>query len=245
MTTDPICDTFSVILIRPIESLNIGSVARGMANLGFNDLRIVDPENYDLQRARITARTADSILESSRVYSSLSEAIRDCNLVVGFSNKVSKNRIEPILLPNWVGNIEVVGKKIGLLFGREDTGLGLNEIEQCSTLVAIPTWTDYDSFNLSQAVLLALYQIRLEFSKQDTKKVETSLDKSLASWAELNQLDLLIDEVLTLSKFYNKGTSDAIPRLAKNIFKRLELETREAAILLGIFSRISKELKRK
>ena len=46
-------DHFHIILIEPQESLNIGSVARAMQNLGFSHLHLVAPRGYDLRHEHL------------------------------------------------------------------------------------------------------------------------------------------------------------------------------------------------
>ena len=76
-------DLFRVILLEPKESLNIGSVARAMMNMGFRDLVIVSPLNFDLERAATTARKARVLVDSAEVLSTLGQALAPCTYVAG------------------------------------------------------------------------------------------------------------------------------------------------------------------
>ena len=74
MTLDNLC----VVLVAPSGALNIGSVARAMANFGLSDLRLVAPQTDHLQdEARKMAVKATPILEQARVCAELADALAD------------------------------------------------------------------------------------------------------------------------------------------------------------------------
>ena len=50
---------------------------------------------------------------------------------------------------------------MAVVFGREKTGLHVDEIKHCHWLVSIPTSEHYGSLNLAQAVQILAYEIHL------------------------------------------------------------------------------------
>src|SRR5512136_319978 len=78
---------FAVVLVRPDSPENIGLAARGMANTGFADLRIVGLDKLEPPAWR-TAIHADSIIERTRFFPSLGEALADRELVLGSTARV-------------------------------------------------------------------------------------------------------------------------------------------------------------
>lgn len=237
---------FSVILVNPEESLNIGSVARAMRNLSFDDLRLVAPRDFRVDRAAITACHAADLLSAAVLYHSLSEAIADLHHVVGFSARDGDNRPVPLTLPDWVARLTEGGdggsggERVGLVFGPESTGLHTSDVAACQRLVVIPSNPRYSSFNLSHAVLLVLYEI----TRSGVMKLEASPLRSSdpAERAQVVQLERLVDEVATLSHFYRIGTPPIMRELLPQLISRMEPQKRELAILLGLFSRIRKTL---
>jgi tRNA/rRNA methyltransferase len=75
-------DRFCVVLVAPRNPLNIGAAARAMSNFGLPRLRLVNPYNVAYQEAK-SAVNAAAVLEASREYATLAEAVADCSLVVG------------------------------------------------------------------------------------------------------------------------------------------------------------------
>ena len=93
---------FSVILVNPEESLNIGSVARAMRNLSFDDLRLVAPQDFRIERAAITACHAADLLSSAVVFSTLSDAIPAIHHVVGLGlNQRDSIPVMLLLVSDW------------------------------------------------------------------------------------------------------------------------------------------------
>src|SRR5512136_2278047 len=78
---------FAVVLVRPDSPENIGLAARGMANTGFADLRIVGLDRFEPPAWR-TAIHADAILDAARFFPSLDEAVADRQVVLGSTARV-------------------------------------------------------------------------------------------------------------------------------------------------------------
>lgn len=257
-------DSVKVVLVEPAENLNIGSVARAMGNLGFSHLVLVNPVNYIQKRALITACHGDFVVNKIIIVDSLAEAISDVTDVVGFTGTTGLNR-HPALLKDWVKEIvkdQCSGvasereandneesaapqslriSKTALVFGPEDNGLRVEHLEQCRLHVRIPSFERCFSYNLSQAVLLALYELRTNLEPFFVERKELPEP----TYNEFFQLDRLITSALTLSEFYRQGTPEPVPRVVMNMFRRIKPNAREMGILLGLWSRIERELKRR
>ena len=76
-----------VVLVSPLQSGNVGSVCRAMANMGVSDLWVVNPRILDnaWEDGEKLACHAGGILESRHTVATLSEAVADCAAVVGTS----------------------------------------------------------------------------------------------------------------------------------------------------------------
>ena len=90
-----------VFLLEPLGSLNVGSVARAMSNLGFSHLHLIAPRNYHFEKAAKTACWATDVLEKIQVHDTLGEALSEMNDVVGFTSSpkniiLSFNNLEKI-----------------------------------------------------------------------------------------------------------------------------------------------------
>lgn len=226
-----------VILVEPNDSKNIGAAARAMANLGVLSLRLVAPRDFDRERAAVTACWATGVLDRLEIFSDLAAAVADLHEVVGFSARGGKNRGTPSDLRDWVAS-GVGGPRLGLLFGSEDIGLRDEHTALCHELVRLPSSGDYPSFNLAQAVLLALY----ELSRAELVPAANAA-KQAVEQTQYEQLDRLLDEVLTLSGFYKRTTPRNLPSAIAHLFRRARADRREMQLLLGIFGRIERTIK--
>ena len=75
----------AVVLVRPENPANVGSVARVMKNTGLSDLRLVDPGDFRTVEAWRTAWASHEILENVKVFGTLDEALRDSTMALALS----------------------------------------------------------------------------------------------------------------------------------------------------------------
>ncbi len=239
LSKSQLSENIHIVLIESIESLNIGSAARAMKNLGFSNLHLVAPRSYSPEKAKVTACWADDIVNGAIIHSSLEEALSGMQEVVGFSAKQGTFHPGKLLLPEWIDKIQTKPVvKTAILFGPEDCGLNAGHIEHCHWLVRIPSTAECPSFNLAQSVLVALY----ELSRLNWAGLKCEMDeKQLPTWNEYYQLDRIVDEVLTVSGFFNGGPAP-IPGLIKNLFRRMAMDDREMKVMLAVFGRIKRSL---
>jgi TrmH family RNA methyltransferase len=241
---DVLNKNIKIVLVEPQESLNVGSVARAMKNLGFSDLTVVSPRNFDLDKAAITACTAVDVLDRITIVESFQEALESVETVVGFSARSGKNRVEVVDLPHFTQQYVTSSprKRAALVFGPEDTGLRQEHLELCRLVVSIPAFSEYTSYNLAQAVLLALYSLRTEEGREKPVD-ELKQSSSLPTWNDFYQLDRLVLETLERVEFIRDGSPAPIPGVVKGLLRRIDPSFREMGILLGMFGKINRVLK--
>lgn len=231
---------FHVVLVQPEDNLNIGAVARAMMNLGFEHLHLVQPKAYDPAAAARTACWAAGLLERVRIHASLEEAVAPMHDVIGFSARHSKHRRLHMLLPEWSAGLSAAppAQETALLFGREQSGLSNSEITCCRALVRIPSSAANPSYNLAQAVLLALYEITRAIAPAP------AAEREAATANDLLQLDRLVGETLETAAFYREDSPSSVPRIVSNLLRRAQPDKREAGILLALFSHLNGTLRR-
>ena len=175
MTSLPLART-AVVLHRPIWPRNIGMCARAMGNLGATELHIIAPRcDWTSETAQIEARQGAThgadILLAARVHESL-EAFLEAHgqgvkiafsardgygkRVNEFSELLEKFRDQPSHA------IWHEQSSIQLHFGTEDDGMTLEELEPANFICRLPANGPHTSFNLSHAVLIALYILETE-----------------------------------------------------------------------------------
>ncbi len=156
----------SFILVGSTHPGNIGAAARAMKNMGIHQMGLVSPKEFPHEKAFFRAKAATDVLEKAVIYKSLKEAISETKLVIGTS---ARNRKVPwpIVSPSEAAE-EIVSfsktseDKTAVVFGREDRGLTNEELGLCNLHVHIPSSDEYPSLNLSQAIQIIAYEIRLK-----------------------------------------------------------------------------------
>ena len=151
-----------VLLARPFDAGNVGSVARGMLNFGLWNLRLVEPiADEKSDEAILRASGAAPILKRAEIFGSMADATADLQLVLATTARPRESRI-PVHSPREAVSIAAAaiarGERVGLLFGSEKNGLSNDELTYAHGIVTIPTFPGFSSLNLAQAVLLICYE---------------------------------------------------------------------------------------
>ena len=225
-----------IVLVRPKEDRNIGSVCRAMKTMGFGTLYIVGHETIDRSETAITAVHAVDVLENAVHCETLEEAVRDSVLVAGISRRRGKWRkyfaLTPEQLAERVNSIREGA--CALVFGNEASGLNAEELAKCHMVVRIPSSPRFPSLNLSHAVQIITYQIYRRLSAPGN--AETFLP---ISGSALDGLVSLMIASLANIGFFTQGDPGEMSVFLRDILARAALEQREADRLAGIFRKIS------
>lgn len=238
-------DNIYFVLVEPIEPGNIGASARAIKNMGFKNLCLVNPASVLTEESMCFAYNAHDVLESAKIYKTLSEAISDKSIVVGTTRRFGKTRGIIFPVEDGIKKIfdSVQNNKVAILFGRENKGLFNEEADECGFLITIPTSEEHPSLNLSQAVLLIAYELS-KAGDIDLKEGCTH-DKLLANH---NELDLLLDRIsrsLDLLGYIPKGDDnlkEKIVRNFKHFLGRSGITNWELNMLHGICTQIEKKI---
>ena len=156
----PILSSIDIVLVGTLNSGNIGSVARAMANMGLPRLSLVSPRCKIDQQSFSMATHGDDILRNAGIFTSLRDAIAQAVYVYGTTARTRRWRDS--LEPRELG-IKAVhharGGRVAIVFGPEDMGLSNDELELCNEVVTIPTAPGASSLNISHAALLICYEL--------------------------------------------------------------------------------------
>lgn len=151
-----------IILCRPEESRNIGSVCRAMKNMDIHTLRIVGKKSdYDEEKVSVLSVHAFDIWQKAVFFDSITEACADCAWVCGTTRRRGKNRKDWLLLPEEFAArySALLQGKVAIVFGNERTGLTDEELAECNSGVIIPSNGRDGSLNLSHAVQILCYTV--------------------------------------------------------------------------------------
>lgn len=152
----------AIILVAPQLGENIGMVARAMANFGLADLRLVAPrDGWPSEKAQSAAAGAIHVIVGAQVFDTLEAALADLNFTYATTAR-ERDGHKPVCGPVEAGRTLRTrfrgGEKVGIIFGRERTGLHNDEIALADELVTFPVNPSHASLNLAQAVLLMAYE---------------------------------------------------------------------------------------
>ncbi|WP_147195077.1 tRNA/rRNA methyltransferase [Pantoea sp. MBD-2R] len=224
---------FPLILVAPARPENVGAAARAMKTMGFDELRIVNSQAHLDPAARRVAHGAGEILENATQWESLDAALADVDFSIAttarsrakFRYYATPQQVESLLQEkhHWIGCA-------ALVFGREDTGLTNEELEQVDVLTGVPMAGDYPSLNLGQAVMVYCYQL-------SALRQVTALQ---AEPADEQQLTALRQRANTLLSTLNVNDDQ---KLADWLNQRIGLlEQRDTAMLHRLLHDVEKKL---
>jgi len=89
---------FRIVLVEPLYSGNVGSVARVMKNFGFSELVLLSPCEIDMP-ARVMSVHAYDIIENARIEFSLKDALKGSNSIVGMTGLPGKTDNKHFRIP--------------------------------------------------------------------------------------------------------------------------------------------------
>jgi tRNA/rRNA methyltransferase len=238
-------DRLDVVLVSPRNPLNIGAVARAMANFGFGHLSVAAPFEANWREAK-SAVGAPEVLENAREFATLAEAVAGCTFVAGTGTLTHRNPDQrAISLPELGPLLEqelARGGRAALVFGPEKHGLTRDDLSWCHVLVEIPTDPSQPSMNLGQAAAVCLYEMA-----RPTAPVVAPSDEggeTAALSGSLERLAGLIEETMTAAD-YSPASMEAVNRHdVRVMLRKLKLSALDTRRVMGLFRRILWRLKR-
>jgi hypothetical protein len=123
------------ILVEPQMGENIGAAARAMWNFGLRGLRIVNPrDGWPNPAAVAMASGAGGLLDEARIYGTTAEAVADLHVVYATTarpREMAKTVMTPERAMAHARELIGAGKRVGILYGRERTGLETRRRPRC------------------------------------------------------------------------------------------------------------------
>lgn len=225
-------DGLRVVLVRSRNPLNIGAVARAMANFGFGHLRVVEPYEVAFRDAR-SAVDAEPVLEAAEEYASVADAVADCSLVVGTAEGSGRRTEEPLerletVAAEMVESLRGQGK-VAVLFGSEKTGLSNQNLSHCQKVLRIPTESAQPSMNLGQAVAVVLYELVRQREPEAEREPIT-----MASAGDRERLVALLTEMVERSTGEREASGPTAEERVRRLIRPMALTEEEAHGWMGM-----------
>ncbi|OCG01545.1 tRNA (cytosine(32)/uridine(32)-2'-O)-methyltransferase TrmJ [Gilliamella sp. wkB112] len=225
----------------------MGSAARAMKTMGLTNLCLVNPIIKPDSQSISLAAGASDIIKNAHIFSSLNQAIADCNLVIGTSAR-SRSLQWPNLTPKQCADKivqQAVNSKVALVFGRERVGLTNDELQKCDYHVSIPANPDYSSLNLAMSVQVLCYEIRMSMlnTQEHTCKSIEATEVDFPANADIERFYKHLQQTLLDTGFINANHPGQIMGRLRRLFSRARVEQQELNILRGILTSIDKKLR--
>jgi TrmH family RNA methyltransferase len=228
----------TVILVEPAVPGNIGSSARAMKTMGLCNLVVLNGPTFKGQGEAIKmGHGAGDLLEAAREVATWEEATEGLHWLIGTTHR--KRRAQ---FPQTMPAREAAEKlaslsqnhRVGLVFGREESGLSDAELRRCQELTTVPSGAEHPALNLSQAVMLYSYEIFI--ASMGAIPVRPM---NLATVHEVESLLKHLGESLGKVGFRpHQGDPDSFLRSLRRVLGRAPLEKRDTNVLHRICQQI-------
>jgi len=252
-------ERINVVLVSPRNPLNIGAVARAMANFGFARLAVVAAYEPHWREAR-SAIGAPELLKNATETATLAETISDRTFVIGTGTLTHRKPEQPVVsLPSLARLVRTEldrGGKIALVFGPEKHGLTRDDLSYCHILVEIPTDARQPSINLGQAAAVCLYELAARTipdvvsdnnDRSAQKHFNNNAGEKLAISATSGNLDILsglIEEVMVAAAYSPRTMQAANRHSIRLLLRKLNLNSADSRRTMGLFRRILWRIRR-
>lgn len=218
----------TVMLVEPEYGINIGYVARTMANFGIKDLIITGRKKIPEIAYRFASHAGD-ILKNAKMME-FDEALKKYDYRIATSARASKDWrtvIRRARYPEESFKNALKHRKVLLILGRDTTGLTNEEIMKCDDLIKIPTSEEYPALNISHSLAILLYIWSIMNRKTKIKKVNVPRE----------EVDALINYIGSIAKAVDLEEEKAyrVVKLYREIALNKLDDDRDMLTLLGFF----------
>jgi tRNA/rRNA methyltransferase len=233
----------AIVLVEPQLGENIGAAARAMANFGLTDLRLVRPrDGWPNAQAVRSASGADRVIEGARLYDTAEAAIADCTLVVATTARVH-GQAKPVVSAEEAARRmrpRIAGQEtVGVIFGRERTGLENPEIGLADFVVTLPVNPAFSSLNLAQAVLVVAYEW-FKLASAGALPFDMQVKSQAAPKQQLHALFQSLERELDRVEFFRPPEKRATMAInLRNIFLRMQPTQQDVQTLHGVIMAIA------
>ncbi len=228
----------TIILVEPQMGENIGAVARVMGNFGLSNLRVVRPrDGWPNIAARRSAAGADRILDEAKLFDTIEDAIADCNFIVATTARQhaqAKEVVGPEENARRIVPKIASGERVGILFGRERSGLENAEVGLADIVVTLPVNPAFASLNLAQAVAIVGYEY-FKFRTRGELPFTAPEKSKAASKQQLFSFFNTLERELERVEFFRPPEKRSTMLInLRNIFNRMVLSQQDVRTLHGV-----------
>ncbi|WP_166415695.1 RNA methyltransferase [Cochlodiniinecator piscidefendens] len=228
----------AMILIRPQMGENIGGAARAMWNFGLDRMRIVAPrDGWPNEKAVVMASGAGRLLDEAGLYDTTEDALADCNFVFATTARhrgLTKQVMTPERAMEHARALIAEGKKVGVMFGPERSGLENEDVARANAIISVPVNPEFASLNLAQCVLLTSY----EWRRQTAEIVPQAVEMAKTEFAEAIEVQKLGDHfeqrLDDAGFFFPEAKAENMKTNLRNLWSRMPMTKADIQVFHGI-----------
>ena len=225
------------MLVEPSFEESIGFVARAMKNFGLSNLHLVNPKTVLGPSGRMRGGHAQDVLDSIVEHSSLQDALEGLHLSIGTTadrSYTASNLVRKPMTPRALGHVlRKQSGSVGIVFGREGTGLTNVELGHCDATLTIPAVSEYQTLNLFHAAAIVFYELHVATT-------DSSMDGLASERLKKTILGFLSDSALRSG--IEEHDRALLTRAFRNVLGRSAIRHREGSLLVEVLRRISEAL---
>lgn len=241
------------VLTQPSHPGNVGSAARAVKNMGFDDLWLADPTKPDMAlapEAVAMASGATDILDKIQTAPSLGQALGPVTLAFAMTARARDLGPPPCdirqaaelsrthLTQNPEGRVAVV-------LGCERAGLTNEQVALCQRVCHIPANPVYSSLNISQALQLAAWELRYALIEAherlpSTPDLKPDPGKTPATGESVQALFAHLEQALITIKFLDPAHPKKLMPRMQHLLQRSDLTQDEVDMLRGMCTAMMK-----
>ncbi|MFX0013523.1 MAG: RNA methyltransferase [Promethearchaeota archaeon] len=237
-------DSLYIILVEPSKPQNLGNIARAMMNFGFSNLLLINPKlELSDSEIKIVARRAEVIINQAQLAMHLQDVRDEFEFLIGTTARIGSdyNLKRVAISPEQLWKEDFWYNKLGIVFGREQSGLSNEEIDLCDLLVTIPTHMAYSSMNISHAVAIILYFLNQKLQEISLNDSEGKLKYRAASHKERQLLMNYFEKVIKITGYHPEKQHVALQAFT-NIISRGYVTGRELSTMMGVLKWVELKL---
>ena len=136
------------------------------------------------------------------------------------------------------------GKRVGILYGRERTGLENDDVVRANAIVTVPVNPTFASLNLAQCVLLMSYEWRRQHDASPPEVQAMGKAEPALSGDVDRLLDHLETELDQARFFWPEHKKPAMVATLRNLFRRAPLTDQDVRTLWGVVRSLAEGPKR-
>ena len=255
----------AVAVVEPEFALNVGYLARSMANFGLKQLYIVMPKakqsTFDIDRALLFSSHGDQVMKRAKFLDSMDRLRERFKIVVGttairgkrMSNITRKTLGLDEAIPRILRSLRDYPDpharstkrqrtKLCFVFGRDTTGLTNEELQKCDYAITISTGTKYNTLNISHAaaILFFCFSRSVRLGNPTSQHLRESIE-GRPSRAERERLSLIFQELAKVSD-YQEFKRDKLRETITRMLDRSNPSLRELYLLMGLASKARRKI---